>query len=112
MPKTSSFAIKIPLVFRFLANSMSVKRSPITYELAKSYSLGFKYFVSIPVLGFRVGALSLGKLLSINTSSKIIHDTEDIFQEIIYKTLYGLDVDKNGIIEEDIYEIFILGGTV
>ena len=54
---------------KFFASSTSVARSPITKLPARSYSGLFRYPVSMPVRGLRVGALSSGKLRSIRMLS-------------------------------------------
>ncbi len=63
-PSVSSLLSHTALQPRFLASCTSVILSPITNEFAISYTGLFKYAVSIPVFGLRVGALSLGKVLS------------------------------------------------
>ena len=68
----------MPFDPKFLANSISVSLSPITYELARSYS-SEKYSVTKPVLGFLVGALSFAKVLSITTLSNFTPSFSKVF---------------------------------
>ena len=74
-----SFCKKIARQPKFLASSTSVGRSPITKLPARSYSGLFRYFVNIPVRGFRVGAISSGMLRSMKISSNVIPSPSSVF---------------------------------